>query len=135
MVKSKSKNYKSEGKSDSINNIEINKKKYEELNREYNSLMQKLNLSNNKYRVSIQNEVKHKETIKILKNQNESLVKDYSNSLYEIEKVLYNLSEEIGELRAQNKKYKELEKKYKALSNSKLGKITLAYWNMKRGYR
>lgn len=43
-----------------------------------------------------------------------------------------NNTELFSELNLQKKEYKKLEKKYNALMNSKLGKLTVKYWGLKR---
>ena len=72
--------------------------------------------------------ITRKEKIKLLNNfiieQKKSL-----DLISILENEIEKFNEEITSLK---KSYKELSQKYKALSNSKLGKITLKYWKYKK---
>ncbi|MDC4240152.1 MULTISPECIES: hypothetical protein [Clostridium] len=72
--------------------------------------------------------ITRKEKIKLLNNfiieQKKSL-----DLISILENEIEKLNEEITSLKKSNK---ELSQKYKALSNSKLGKITLKYWKYKK---
>lgn len=96
-----------------------------------------LKLANLKYRVSINNEKKLKKIINNLEEEKKYILQQYKDDLYEIERSIYefknNYKNQLQEIEEIKKSYEVINSKYYALKNSKLGKLTLKYWEFRKG--
>lgn len=108
--------------------LNINSEQQAMLQKKYDNCVQELE-AQKKYTQKIMLEkkqlvLKHKQVSELAK----SLNKDLLLQINEREK-------ELGELIELQKMYMKLEKKHQALSNSKLGKLTLYYWELLKKVR
>lgn len=99
----------------------------------------KLEIENHAQKLEINNLVRSNE---MMNEQIDKLKKDFNNSLLSEEKALNSClkqNEQIDRnltiITNQEKKIFMLERKYAALKSSKLGKVTLKYWKLRKNYK
>ena len=92
--------------------------------------------------MDLNNQIDDKENMILdLNNQIETMKSEYLNSLNSEEQALNQYLEERekntekdAEILRLERRIQSIEKKYAALKNSKLGKVTLKYWEKKRKF-